>query len=519
MTKKARSANQSSSATDFRRRDVLRGIASAAATMALPLASVRQAAAKNYREEAAATITQAAKLIRTRAISVTELISARLQCARDFEPTLNTFITLTEAHALETAAALDQELRRGIYRGPLHGIPVVYKDNIDTAGILTTRGSQFYSTRVATGDAEVARKLRAAGAVLLGKANMNEFAAGVAGLNQYYGNAGNPWDLARWSGGSSSGSGVAVSSGIALAGVGTDTGVSVRGPASWLGLVGVRPSYGRVSVRGIFPRAYSLDTVGPLTNTVADAAIMLNALAGYDANDPFAVPTPVEDFTHGLNRGVRRLRIGVVEGFTFRNIDPEVAQAVQNALHVFEDLGAEIVTVPVPLLSGKIDFRYPLTILLYEFNQILGNTYRQAVANGQQNLFGPVVQANIAQGSLISRADYEAAINRRPGEIAEIRSVFDSVDAFITPTHAVVAPLLSVNAEGNAAVRQFTVPVSYTGFPAISVPGGFSPSTGMPIGLQIVANDFREGLLFRIAAAFEKATNYYQQHPPIYCGA
>jgi aspartyl-tRNA(Asn)/glutamyl-tRNA(Gln) amidotransferase subunit A len=207
-----------------------------------------------------------------------------------------------------------------------------------------------------------------------------------------------------------------------------------------------------------------------------------------------------------------------VEDFTFRNVDPEVAQAVQQAIDVLEDLGAEIRTVSIPLLSGTINATYPLTILFYEFNQILGDTYRQAVAEGNQHLFGPVIQANIAQGEGISQTDYEDAINRRPGEIAAIREVFRSVDAFLTPTHATVAPLVSINAEGNPGVRQFTVPVSYTGFPAISVPCGFGAVTGMPVGLQIVANDFREGLLFRIAAAFEKATRYYKQHPPLYCG-
>jgi aspartyl-tRNA(Asn)/glutamyl-tRNA(Gln) amidotransferase subunit A len=397
-------------------------------------------------------------------------------------------------------------------RGPLHGIPVVYKDNFDTAGILTTMGSQFYSAHVAMDNAVAVRKLQKAGAVMLGKANMNEFAAGVAGLNKFYGNVANPWDLGHWPGGSSSGTGVAVAAGLCLGGLGTDTGVSIRGPASWLGLVGVRPSYGRVSVRGTFPRAYSFDTVGPLAHTVADAATLLTAIAGYDPQDPFAIPSPDEDFTVHLKRGVRGLRLGIVEDFTFRNVDPEVAQAVQDAVDMLANLGAQIKTVSIPLLSGKIDFRYPLTILLYEFNQILGDTYR---AEPNKDLFGPVVQTNIAQGEQITQETYAAAIDRRPGEIAEIRQVFREVDAFITPTHPFVAPPLTVNAEGDAGVRQFTVPISYTGFPAISIPCGFN-AMGLPIGLQIVANDFQERLLFRIAAAFEQATDFHQQHPPLY---
>ena len=494
----------------LRRRDLLRGMVGAGAAMALSSSLLPQAAAHKSHSGLPQTIAEAAKLIQTRKMSVTELTTAYIQCAEQLEPTLNAFITLTEQEALATAAALDSQRGK---RGPLHGIPLVLKDNIDTAGILTTRGSHFYSTRVATEDAEVYRKLKNAGAVLLGKANMNEFAAGVAGLNLFYGNARNPWNLDHWPGGSSSGSGVSVAAGICLGGLGTDTGVSIRGPASWLGLVGVRPSYGRVSVRGTFPRAYTFDTVGPLAHTVEDAATILTAISGFDPLDPFAVPSPDQDFTKHLKGKVKKLRLGIVEDFTFRNVNSEVAAAVQAAIDLLEDLGAEIKTVSIPLLSGKIDFQYPLTILLYEFNQILGDTYR---AEPDKSLFGPVVQANIAAGELITQETYDAAIARRPGEIAEIREVFSEVDAFITPTHPFVAPLTTVNAEGNAGVRQFTVPISYTGFPAISIPCGFN-SDGLPIGLQIVANDFQEQLLFNIALAFEEATDFHAQHPGIYC--
>ncbi len=496
----------------IRRRDVLRGMVAAGA-MAVAPPFVNRAAAKHPSGSLPRTIEEAGKLIQTRQVSVTELTTAFLECAKQSESTLNAFITLTEQHALATAAALDEEHRRGRRRGALHGIPVVYKDNFDTAGILTTMGSQFLSTRVATTDAEAVRKLTEAGAVMIGKANMNEFAAGVAGFNQFYGNAVSPWNTGHWPGGSSSGTGVSIAAGLCLGGLGTDTGVSVRGPASWLGLVGVRPSYGRVSVRGTFPRAYTFDTVGPLAHTVADAATLLTAIAGFDPQDQFAVPSPDEDFTK-FKKGVKKLRLGIVEDFTFRNIDPEVKQAVQDAVDLLENLGAEIKTVSIPLLSGKIDFRYPLTILLYEFNQILGDAYR---AEPNKNLFGPVVQANIAAGELITEETYQAAIDRRPGEIAEIREVFSEVDAFITPTHPFVAPPVSVNAEGDAGVRQFTVPISYTGFPAISIPCGFN-SEGLPIGLQIVANDFQESLLFRIAGTFEQATDFHDRHPAIFCG-
>src|SRR5215471_1498048 len=316
----------------LRRRDLLCRMVGGGALMTLSPYLIQRAEARGNDSTMPTTIKEAAKLIHTGKVSVTELTTAYLEAAKQFEPLLNAFITLTEEDALRTAATLDRELRRRGRRGPLHGIPVVYKDNFDTAGILSTRGSQFYSARVAMDDAVAVQKLREAGAVMLGKANMNEFAAGVAGFNKFYGNAANPWDLSHWPGGSSSGTGVAVAAGLCLGGLGTDTGVSIRGPASWLGLVGVRPSYGRVSVRGTFPRAYSFDTVGPLAHTVEDAAILLTAIAGYDSRDRYARRSVTEDFTADLHAGVRGLRLGVVEDFTYRNVDQEVGTAVQAAV-------------------------------------------------------------------------------------------------------------------------------------------------------------------------------------------
>jgi len=358
----------------------------------------------------------------------------------------------------------------------------------------------------------VVHDLKEAGAIMLGKANMNEFAAGVAGRNKYYGDAHNPWDLKRWPGGSSSGVGVATAAGLCLGGLGTDTGVSVRGPSSWLGLVGMRPSYGRVSVRGVFPRAYSLDTVGPIARRVPDVAALLNVIAGYDPDDKYSVRSPREDFGAALNQGVRGLRLGVVYDFTFRNIDADVEDAVRSAVKKLQSLGATIKTVKIPLFSGKIDFKYPLDILLYEFNQVLGDEFRAAK---DKSVYGPVVQANIKQGEEISKDDYEQAIRERPHNIAQIKRVFREVDAFITPTHPIVAPLMTVDAESDPRVRQFTVPISYTGFPAMSVPCGFTPQ-GLPVGLQIVASDRQEALLLRIAAAYERATMFYKRRPPNY---
>ena len=512
MTNQGRCEDSPERGRSADRRELLRQIGAASTILALSPFAATGMLAQNPSSDLPKTIKEAGERLRNRSVSVTELTKAYLNGAKQFGPKLNPFITLTEEEALKTAAVLDAELGRDKPRGPLHGIPIVYKDNIDTAGTRTTMGSEFFSKRMPDTDAHVVNLLKNAGAVMIAKANMNEFAAGVAGRNKHFGNAVNPWDTTRWPGGSSSGTGVAIASGLCLGGLGTDTGISIRGPAGWLGLVGVRPSYGRVSVRGVFPRAYSFDTVGPIAHTVADAAALLQALANYDEKDKYAVRAPTANFSAELEDNVKGVRLGIVDDFTYRNVDPEVVRAVQAAVEKFTKLGAEVKTVKIPLLSGKIDFKYPLTILIYEFNQILGDTYRGAE---NKALFGPVVHANIEQAEKITKEDYSAAIAQRPKEIAEVRAVFKEVDAFLTPTHPFVAPALTTDAEADPGVRQFTVPVSFTGLPAISVPCGFS-SSGMPIGLQLVANDFQEQLLFRIASSLERATDFHSRRPPNY---
>jgi aspartyl-tRNA(Asn)/glutamyl-tRNA(Gln) amidotransferase subunit A len=486
------------------------GAASAAAglSQAFPMTALAQ----QKSAELPASIAEAGKRFRDRSLGIVELTQSYLKGAKEFKPKLNQYITLTEDEALKTATTLEAELAQGKARGPLHGIPIVLKDSMDTAGTLTTVGSEFFKDRVPQSDAHVVTLLNRAGAITLAKTNMNEFAAGVAGRNKYFGDAHNPWDVNRWPGGSSSGTAASVAAGVCLGGLGADTGVSIRGPAAWCGLVGIRPSYGRVSVRGVFPRAYSFDTIGPMAHTVADTALLLQAIAEYDPQDKYAVRAPASDFSAQLSAGVKGLRLGVVEDFTYRNIDPETQKSVAVAVDQLGRMGAEIKNVKIPLFTGKLDFKYPLTILFYEFNQIFGDTYRAAP---NKSVFGPVVHANIAAAEKISKETYEAAIRERPKEIDEIRKVFNDVDAFLTPTEPYVAPLMTVDAEADAGVRQFTVPVSFTGFPALSVPCGFSAS-GMPIGLQITANDFQEQLLFRIAATLERELALGSRRPATY---
>ncbi|HSR10182.1 MAG TPA: amidase, partial [Thermodesulfobacteriota bacterium] len=310
------------------------------------------------------TISEAGKRLRDGSLTSEKLTRVYLSCIKEFEPRVNAFITLTEDLALKTASAMDAELKSGKDRGPLHGIPIVHKDLYDTAGIPTTVGSEFFRKRVPSEDATVVRKLKEAGAVMLGKTNMNEFAAGISGTNQFFGDTHNPWALDRSPGGSSSGTGAALACGLCLGGTGSDTGGSIRVPASWLGIAGIRPTYGRVSLFGVYPRAYSLDVTGPLAKTVSDVAILLNAMAGYDPKDRHSVNAPKEDFTAGLNKGVRGVRMGIIENYTYREIDPEVGDAVQAAVKKFSDLGAQIKTVKIPLFGGPLEYSLLFNIIL-----------------------------------------------------------------------------------------------------------------------------------------------------------
>ncbi|MBI5968824.1 MAG: amidase [Deltaproteobacteria bacterium] len=460
------------------------------------------------------TIAEAGKRLREGSLTSKALTETYLKCVKQLEPKLNAFITLTEEQALVTASAMDAELKAGKDRGPLHGIPIVNKDLYDTAGIPTTVGSEFFRKRVPKEDATVVRKLKEAGTVMLGKTNMNEFAAGISGTNQFFGDTHNPWDLDRSPGGSSSGTGAAIAAGICLGGTGSDTGGSIRVPASWLNIAGIRPTFGRVSLYGVYPRAYSLDCAGPLARTVGDVALLLNAMAGYDLKYSYSIQALQEDFTVGLDKGVKAIRLGIIENYTFREIDPEIAQAVQAAVDKFTSLGAEIKTVKIPLFGGPLEYSSLFNMLLYEFNQILGDEFRAEPR--RKEVFGPIVQANIDRGMKITKETYEKARAERPKQIIEVKEVFKSVDALLTPTMPTVAPPLVGASKDYDRGRQFTLPFSWTGLPSVAVPCGFSPA-GLPIGLQIVGNELQEGLLLRIAAAYEKATEFYKRRPKVSC--
>lgn len=461
------------------------------------------------------TIGEAGKRIRDGSLSSEQLAKAQFHWIDQFQPKLNMFISQRRNFALEMAAERDAELGGGKDRGPLHGIPILVKDIYEIDGTKTTVGSRAFAERQSTQDAVIVRQLLDAGAIVLGKTHMNEFAAGISGTNAYFGDCHNPWALDRSPGGSSSGNGAALAAGIGLGGASTDTGGSIRVPASWCGIAGMRPTPELLSLHGLFPRSHSLDCAGPLARNVMDLALLLDAMAGFDPRDKHSAGVRgTKSYTQGIGGGIKGMKLGVVRNYTYRDIDPPVAEAVKRAIDKLASLGATIVDVQVEPLEGKLDYNKLFTnILLYEFNQILGEKYRGTPDAGE--LYGPIVANNIAEGSKVSREEYDKTMGERPGTIAQMKKVFSEVDALLTPALPATAPLLEASVQDYVRGRQFTIPFSYAALPCMVVPCGFDPA-GLPIGLQIIGDHFQETALLRIGYAFEQATDYHKKHPPIF---
>jgi aspartyl-tRNA(Asn)/glutamyl-tRNA(Gln) amidotransferase subunit A len=457
------------------------------------------------------SIDAAGRVLRSGALSVEELTATYLRRIERLQPVINAFITVTAEQALRRARRLDAELRAGKDRGPLHGIPIVYKDSIDTHGVRSTAGAGIFRDRVPERDAAIVRRLDASGMVMLGKANMSELGSGSAGVNAFYGNVHNPWDLERAPGGSSSGTAAAVAAGMSLTGIGTDAGGSIRQPASRCGIFGLRPTFGRVSLAGLWPRTRTLGVAGPMTLCAKDAGLMLNALAGYDPEYPGSLDVPAEDFTAHIDAGVRGLRLGVIDDYTFSNIDPGVESQLRTAVDVLASLGARIETVRIPELTGALEYSTLFAnVLLYEFNQIMRERYDAA----DKSLFGPAIHSDLARGAQVPRETYERIVRERPRQSAAVKHVFAKVDALLAPVLPNVTPLQNAGAEVWALGRRFNLPFSFVGAPSVSVPCGFAQ--GMPVGLQVVANDCQEALLLRIASAFEQATDHHRRRSPLF---
>jgi aspartyl-tRNA(Asn)/glutamyl-tRNA(Gln) amidotransferase subunit A len=466
---------------------------------------------------ASMTLKRASELLRNKAASPVDLTQACLKRIEKHNPTINAFITVTAQSALATARQMEAEQRRGMWRGPLHGIPIALKDNIDTAGIRTSAASELFKDRVPSEDAEVVRRLKNAGAVLLGKVNMHEFAYGASSAVSYFGPVHNPWALDRISGGSSGGSAAAIVCDLCFGTLGTDTGGSIRIPSSHCGTVGFMPSYGRVSNRGVIPMAWTLDHVGPICKSVEDAALMLQAIAGYDELDPTTLEVPVPDYARAFKMPVSKLRLGVPRTNFFDNLDPEYAKAVEAAIEVLRKLTASVVEVKLPPAPGAQIIWGPETYA-YHAKWLTESPEKYQAATRIQ-----MISSNEIRPDVYAAARRQVDLVRR-----EIKKTFVNVDLLITPTMKAPPGLISATlntppvpnstAAGKAvpppAAGAINAPGVFDvyGLPAITVPCGFTGS-GLPIGLQISGVPFAETTVLALAHAFEQATEWHTRRP------
>ena len=393
-------------------------------------------------------------------------------------------------------------------QGKLSGIPIAIKDLFETKGVRTTAGSRFFSDYVPESDAVAVQKLKVQGAVIMGKTNTHEIALGVTTVNPHYGTTRNPWDTTRISGGSSGGSAVAVATGMALGALGTDTGGSIRIPASLCGVVGLKPSYGRVSVRGVFPLSWNLDHVGPLARTVRDAALLLQVLAGYDAGGPFSVDQPIDDYLVNIESGVRGWRLALATGEYVEQSDEEVLQAVEAAAKILEGLGAVVEKIDVSFLREAAAANGLIT-------PADGAAYHRDRLAEHPDWFGADIRQRLETGRGFTSTEYILARKTQSEIKHRLGRLFSEYDALLLPSTAITATAV----EGTDAVPQagrltrFTAPFNLTGLPAISLPCGFSQQ-GLPIGLQVVSGAWREASVLHVARAYEAQVDWSSRRPP-----
>jgi len=452
------------------------------------------------------TISEASHLLSSRKISPVELTKMCLDRIERFNPRLNAFITVTADSALVQAQEAESEIRKGHWRGPLHGLPVALKDLFDTAGVRTTGASGLLQDCVPNEDSEVVRRLKSAGAVLLGKLNMHELAYGGSSLVSFFGPVRNPWSTEHIAGGSSAGSAVAVAGGLCYGALGSDTGGSIRQPSAYCGTVGLKPTYGRVSTRGVIPLSWSCDHVGPMTRCVTDAAIMLQALAGYDSDDPMSVDAPVADYVTALS-GTRPLRIGVPRAYFYEKIDPEIESAMTGALSVIRKLVSTMQDVEMSMNDDTVVLR--AEAYAYHFENV----------RKSPELYQPETLRRIRSGEEVTAVTYIQARRQMEEQRGHIRKVFELVDLVITPTTTVppfsirelLADASSLRSKETLMLRN-TRPFNLLGLPTVSVPCGFT-KTGLPIGMQIAGAPWTEGEVLRMAYAYQQQTSWHMHRP------
>lgn len=456
------------------------------------------------------TLAEAADLIRQKQLSPVAYTQALLERIDTHDAKFNAFLRQTPELALQQAKQAETAIQAGQWRGPLHGIPCGLKDIIDVEGFPTTGHSRILADNVARTDAFVTRRLKNAGAVLMGKLSTHEFAIGGPSFDLPWPPARNAWNRDYFPGGSSSGSGVAVAAGFVPAALGTDTGGSVRNPASMCGIVGMKATYGRVSRRGVLPLSYALDHVGPMTRTVTDNAMLLGIIAGHDTHDPGSARTTVPDFTVDLDKGVQGLKIGVIRRFYRQDFeaDPEMTRSIEEALSILADQGAEIREIdPGPLAEYAAANR---VILLSEAYAI----HEKWLQERPQD-YGDLARERIMPGAFFRAVDYVHAMRQRSVLTRQFNACLATVDVAITASSMEPACPIE-NAELCEALygRQARAPFNLTGNPALAVPTGFA-STGLPLSMQIIGKPFDETMVYRVARAYERATEWTSRHPDI----
>jgi aspartyl-tRNA(Asn)/glutamyl-tRNA(Gln) amidotransferase subunit A len=492
------------------RRDFLKITAGAYA--AASLSSHIQAASFQKRPDdlTGLSIWDASELLRARKVSPVDLANACLARIERLNPILNAFITVTGEQALADAKAAEREIAKGKGRGRLHGIPIGLKDLFDTAGVRTTAGSAIFADRVPSQDAEVVRRLKAAGAIIIGKLNMHEFAYGDTSAQSHFGPVRNPWNREHVPGGSSGGSAAAVAAGLCYGALGSDTGGSIRQPAAYCGIVGLKPTYGLVSTRGVVPLSWSLDHVGPMCRTVADAAVLLQPIAGYDPRDTNSVDAGVPDYAKALRQNVSTLRLGIPRAVFYETLDPEIEHAVNEALQMLRRLTASTRDVELPayktLPVGGAE--------AYAF-------HAQYVTKTPQ-LYQPPTRRRLELASAVTTAAYIEGRRELDRLRRAVTAVFSTVDLLVTPT----TPILPITVEeavnnpyipppgGVAPSLRNTQPFDIYGLPSISIPCGFSRS-GLPIGLEISGPRLGEPMVIALARAYEQATEWHRRTPPV----
>ena len=455
------------------------------------------------------------RLIQNKELSPVEVIEAHLARADALEPTLNSFITLLPDQAIAAARQAEQEIQAGRYRGPLHGIPLGLKDLYYVRGVRNTAGSRIYDEFVPDFDCTIAARFKEAGAILLGKLNLHQFAFGPTGENPDYGNMHNPWNPELISGGSSGGSGSATASGECTLTMGTDTGGSIRIPSALCGLAGLKATYGRVSRHGITALCWSLDHPGPMTRTVEDCALVMNAIAGYDPNDPASADVPVPDFTTALTGDIKGLRVGVPKEYFEVPVDPQVERAVRRGIEVLGELGATVSEVSWPMYHYSAPIS--TTILMAE-----AAAYHAKLVRARGDQLYSAVRLRIEAGLFISGTEYLQAQQARTLFIRRSRELLEEVDILAGPMEPITAHKIGdthvqvgdTTMGSVPALTQYTRPFNLNGFPAITVPCGFSED-GLPIGLQLAGRPFDEETVLRAAHAYEQATDWHMRRPPL----